>query len=459
MPLVTFFRKPPKLKGVSKTDAWALFEKKVELIKEKYTDITGRITDEAAYYSELAKLYAENLNNPAFTLTRQNDVLTGYREASRKLIQATAFPYKLGKEGIKQIDEELNDYWTNLWSLYSDGVSALSKQDPIGLADAMLSQIEEIDGAISELRTTALESGAVSEETLDEIDMLSEAINNKKTFWRGVLTDPDRYAVKIDTVNGKVTNFEIVDRVPEGYKKINATYGPLTIVAKPDMNDKINIGGNVFKNVGSGMPYEFDKEDEQSLFETPTFDNLDRYTDDEEGTIMKSPDGRFFVIGPNRQAVYFPDKSSLDETYHMTLDDNQIKVISKKEANRIASMYETRSITEHNEKLSREKRNREIQQKVEAAATYKNPTFKEYASELPVLGQSIAFTGAVKSGIKKVLKETEPATHIVGKAAVEAGEVSSKTFGKLVSPVIKFAGKQVEKIKKEASQIFAPFKY
>ena len=453
MALVTFLRQPKK-KSTSKgrNYQYALFQKKVEFLKDKYTDIAGNITDPAAYNKELVNVYAENLGNSAFNPVQQQEVLLGYSQATKNSQAAQAFEYELGKDGVQTIQDEINDYWINLWSLSADGVSALSKQDPIGMADEMLNQVEDIATTVNEMKQAAYDSGEVSDKTIEGIEILQNEIDKQQRFYRGVLTDPDRYAVQIDAQDGQVTNFQIVDSIPEKYKKINATYGPLSIIAKPDLNDNINLAGNIFKNVGSGMPYEFDKEDEASLYDAPNFDNLLRYQQEREGDIFKSNDGRYFIVNANRQATAFPDKKSLDDIFNMTIDESSVKQMTGDETTRFLSSYSTEDITKQNIRLNQEKRNNELQQKVEAASLYKSQPLKEFGTEL--LG-TLGFEGLTKDYLSRPVNlEKEKTTDIetiTGKTGVN--EIKGVT-----SSIIKKAGESVKNISRSFKETFQKFK-
>jgi len=460
MALVTFIQKPKTTtKTGGSTTAWQSLQNQLKTLDIIYKDPFEQKVNDSKYFDEYKKLLTSALYNPALTTNKRQQVANMLLDLEKERWAFEQFNVRLGNSPEEKFNEDLESSWRQMWSTYG----ALGSQNIPAFSQMMNGKIDEWDTQISYMKKQLEDNGYINTAQYDKIKKLSDLIKEKKRFWNGVELRPDDYVVTMKTsTNGEVEDFKIVNKasVPGGYKYTGTKYGDLKLYALPFLTDDgeevIKIGNNVFKQ--SGNIYLFDNK--ESGVDEPEFSSLNKVQDlYKPGQELRSPDGKIYVVGKNRQVFEYNSLEDYQDKLGMSIDSNANRFVEldPDEAAEIKTNFQIEKIKIP---TPQEVRQQEIQEKIEAVARpYKEKPaidfVKESVMEIPVFGSflkgSEAFTKIAKSattGISKgvsrktgefVKESITPAAKIVGKTFVE--HPGTKAVSKTVSTAGRFLGK------------------
>ena len=379
-----------------------IYQTELDILKNKYQDtITGEITNQE-YFDKARATIKKAVSDPGLTGNQKNNFLVKALELDTEEQKWSVTNNKYYGDVRVQIENEIKDNWTSIWQNKDILQSGNTQVMSVGMSDSL-------DAAKSELETLLadVQSKTTDESTLATIQDNIDYIDQQATFWRGLATSPQDYAINYDTdANGRVRDLKVTyaANVPEGFKQTDAMLGDVRIYAKPNPtltddkgNQVIKIGNNIFtsdsdKNFTIGQGKQFD---------TKSISNI-MFGNYSPNSVFKSSSGEFKVLQNDGSFIKFANDQELTQAGFKP--DDAIS-ITDADSSKIDNMYKVSTPKQ----IDNQKKIQQAQQ--ETIDKFKDQTSVWWQFRHTSPSEAISNTGeAIKGAVNKneTLKKVFP---------------------------------------------------
>jgi len=296
MATFTFVKPSVKSGGGEGSTSYTLLQNRINYLKEIYSDFNGNIIDKK-YFEEVANEYQKALNGGGYTVNQQQDIANNLLKSQREYRgwQVTnSKVYNLTKDTLQS---EFEDEWTNVWK------SNIRNLDKDMVSQDMLNSIDVAKSELLGLKQV-LEEETNDTDKIEQVNDLLESVNERESFWRGVQTNPTRYALVADSDANGVYNLQMkeITNIPDKHFKLDGVdYGGVKVYVndtgeEDDSGNKVlKFGNGVWKGTpSSGFIFDADASGSES-FDAKSIKNTP-FLSYGEGTIFKKPDGSFYTF-------------------------------------------------------------------------------------------------------------------------------------------------------------------